>query len=365
MNTEAANKMTRARASLILDQPFFGMLALRLHLVEDEKIKTLATDGRRLKYNPKFINSIPIGQVKAECAHEVMHCVYDHMGRRNSRDPKKWNIACDHAINPDLKDAGFQLGEDWLLDMQYKGMSADHIYSLLPDPPPGDDSGPDDLQDGQADPAAPLTQEEKRDWKIATIQAANEAKKAGKMSDAMKQFIDELVTPKVDWRALLRQFIMQTSNADYAWTKPNKRMLSQGFYLPSLYSESMGEIAVFKDISGSIDAATTSAFSAEIKSIIEDMRPAKTHVLYVNTAVQKVEELEPDDFRELNNMVGGGTSFRPPFTNLEQRDIRPVCAIYLTDLEGDFPDHEPGYPVLWCTINDLVAPWGETVKIDI
>lgn len=361
MNIEAFNKLTRARTSLILDQPFFGMLALRLHLVEDESIKTLATNGRCIKYSPQFINELPISQVKGVVAHEVMHCVYDHMGRQNGREPKKWNVACDYAINPDLIDAGFELPLGGLNNPAFQGMSADHIYNLLPDVPPDDDSGPDDIEDNGNDP---LTQEEKRDWKIATIQAANAAKAAGKLSNALKQFIDELVTPKVDWKTLLRQFIQQTSNADYSWQKPNKRMLSQGFYLPSLFSESMGEIAVFKDISGSIDTATTSAFSAEIKAIIEDLRPAKTHVLYVDTMVQKQEAFEPDNFDKLGNFMGGGTDFRPPFVKLEQQGIEPLCAIYLTDLEGPFGE-EPPYPVLWCTINDLEAPWGETVRIDV
>jgi predicted metal-dependent peptidase len=361
MNQDAARKITRARSKLIFDHPFFGVLALRLHLVEDEKVNTLATDGRRIRYNPKFITDITIGETVGVVCHEVMHCVLNHMGRLNGREPRKWNMACDYAINPDLIDAGFELPQGGLNNPAYQGMSAEHIYSLLPDAP-DDGSAPDDLDNGQSDQ---LTPEEEREWKIATVQAANEAKKAGKLSKAMEQFIDDLVTPKVDWKNLLRQFVTQVSNADYSWQRPNRRMLVHGLIMPGLYSESMGEIAVFKDISGSIDHATTAAFSAEIKSIIEDLRPEKTHVLYVNSEVVKSEEYEPEDFKELNNMVGGGTDFRPPFAMLEEKGIEPKCAIYLTDLEGPFPEVEAPYPVLWCTINNLTAPWGETVRIEV
>jgi Uncharacterized protein conserved in bacteria len=361
MNQAAKDTLIRARAGLILDHPFLGSLALRLPLVEKEDIPTLATDGRVMYYNPTFINSIPVAQVKAECAHEVMHCVLDHMGRRGAKDPTKWNHACDHAINPDLKDLGFQLGDDWLLDVAFKGMSADHIYSLIPDPPPGSGKR-DDIMDGKADPLTPL---EKREWKIATVQAANAAKAMGKLPAGLEKFMDELTKPQVDWKAILRRFVTQRDDADYSWARPNRRMLAHDLYLPSLYSEKMGKLGVFKDISGSIDAPISNAFGGEIKALVEDLRPEETHVLYVNAEVAKYDMFLPDDFQKLDSIGGGGTDFRPPFIYLKQRHIEPVCAIYLTDLEGTFPAEPPPYPVLWCTINDHVAPWGETVKIEI
>jgi predicted metal-dependent peptidase len=359
MNAEAKAKMTRARASLILDQPFFGTLALRLHMSESDQHKTMATDGRRLIYNPKWVNSLPIGEVKGVVAHEVMHVVYNHPGRRGAREPGRWNRACDYAINTTLIDAGFELPKGGCIDAQYKGMTADQIYNMLP---PGDkDDDPDDLMDGEAEPLSP---EEVRDWKVAVIQAASEAKKAGQLSNGLSRLIDDIVEPKADWRALLRQFVTERSNADYDWSRPNKRMLSLGFCLPSLYSERCGTIAVFKDISCSIDKETSAAFSAEIRAICEDIRPEHLLVLYVDTEIQKIEEFADGEFTELDNFIGGGTDFRPPFKYVEEHDISPVCAIYLTDLEGPFPSEAP-YPVLWCTINELVAPFGDTVTIDI
>ena len=138
-----------------------------------------------------------------------------------------------------------------------------------------------------------------------------------------------------------------------------------GFCLPTLHSERTGVIAVFKDISCSIDTPISMAFSAEIKAICEDLMPEELVVLYVDTEVQKVERFEENMFTKLDNMIGGGTDFRPPFDYIEKHGIEPLCAIYLTDLEGPFPQNPPPYPTLWCTINDLVAPWGETVEIDV
>jgi predicted metal-dependent peptidase len=370
LDAQALKKMTRARASLILDQPFFGTLALRLHMIENVEVKELKTNGRYVMYNPAYVNDTDINQIKGYMAKEVLHCVYNHPGRIASRKVTKWNKACDYVVSPVLIEAGFQLTPHALHNPAFDGMSAEHIYTLLeddPDDPNGDNPGENDPSDLEPEPNEPaLTPQEVRDWKIATTQAANEAKKAGQLSAGLQKLIDEELAPKVDWRALLREFVTtKVQGGDYDWTRPNKRMMSMGFCLPTLHTEKTGTIAVFKDISCSIDAPISMAFSAEIKAICEDLQPEALHVLYVDTEVQKVEQFDHETFVELDNVIGGGTDFRPPFTYVEKHGIEPLCAIYLTDLEGPFPASEPDYPVLWCTINDLVAPWGDTVKIDV
>ena len=99
----AAEKITKARAGLVLDLPFFGSLALRLKCKPDETCQTAWTDGQSIGYNPEFIDPLPLDQVKGLLAHEVMHLACSHHTRRGNRDPKKWNIAGDFAINQDRK----------------------------------------------------------------------------------------------------------------------------------------------------------------------------------------------------------------------------------------------------------------------
>lgn len=382
-NKAVLDKLTRARAGLILDQPFFGSLALRLLLVEMPDgmrqdfvtrgmTPTLAVDGRRVFYAPEYVDRLSLALVKSALAHEVGHCVFDHTSRRGARNRDNWNIAGDYVINQMIKDSGFEIGEGWLLNDAYKGMTADHIYSMLPPPNPngggtGTGNGKPlcDIMDGDSPDSPPLTPDEQRDWKIATIQAANAAKMDGKLPGPLEQFIDNLVNPKVDWRSMLRRFLTDRSNNDYSWMRPNRRMLSQGFYLPSLYSEKMGAIALFKDISASIDDEVQDAFNAEMRAIMQDVQPEEIHSLYIDTGVQRADRFSDANEVKFENVHGGGTDFRPPFNYLNENDIHPRCAIYLTDLEGPFPEQEPDYPVLWVTINDHVAPWGETIKIDL
>lgn len=366
MNQEVKDQLTRARTQLILDHPFFGQLALRLPLIEcaPPRTKTASVDGKNIRYNPAFIDKMPAAQRKTLLAHEVMHCVFDHMGRRQNRNPKKFNIAGDYVINLVLTDSGFEPIEGWCYNKAYAGMSTDEVYNLLPDPPDDDNEGDqplDDCQDG--DPADQA--ETGTDWKIATVQAANQVRAEGKLPAALKRFVEELTTPKVDWRAMLRRFITETSKDDYSWQRPNRRFLEQGFYLPTLYSETMGEVVVAIDTSGSIDQATFNAFGSEIKSIVQNTRPSKTHVIYCDAAVNHVDEFGPNDDLKFDMHGGGGTDFRPPFAYVAEHSITPVCFLYLTDMYGSFPDVPPEYPVMWCATTDRVGPFGETVRIDV
>ncbi len=226
---EIAEQLTRARTGLILDQPFFGRLAMMLHLVEDDSVPTLAVDGKSIFYNPEFVGKHDADQVKTMLAHEVMHCVYDHRNRRDERNPRTWNQAGDYVINLVLVDSGFAPITGWLYSTAYADMSTDEVYNMLPPPDENDGKDPmDEVLDGSPDDALNSA----TDWKVATIQAANTAKEFGKMPASLARLVEELTTPKVDWRALLRNFITERSKDDYSWMRPNRRFQSMGIMLP-------------------------------------------------------------------------------------------------------------------------------------
>jgi predicted metal-dependent peptidase len=368
-NQKAADQLIRARTALILDQPFFGSLALRLPLVENLSIKTLAVDGKNIFYNPEFVLSMSHKVTMSAVAHEVMHCVLDHLARRDGRDPKKWNHAGDYALNQILEDVQFEIPKEWLRADGYKGMSADEIYKMLPDMP--DDQGGagapggslDEMLPGEPDPAAQtqMTQE----WKVATIQAANAAKAMGKLPSDLQRFVEGLTASKVDWRAELRRFVSERSKADYSWSRPNRTMLHYGVYMPSLYSESMGDIIIGVDTSGSISDDVLAAFSAEVNAIAAEVLPATIHVVYCDAQVNHVDVFQRHDQVKLTPHGGGGTRFSPVFDYVAEQNLRPVCLVYLTDLFGETNFPEPEYPTLWTCISNEVAPWGTTVKLEL
>lgn len=361
INQEVKDQLTRARTQLILDHSFFGQLALRLTLVERTDIPTAAVDGKHIFYSPEFMAGHSGAQTKTIIAHEVMHCVFDHIGRRQDRNPRKWNQAGDYVINLALVDAGFEPVKGWLLNTAYAGMSADEVYNLLPDADDEDGKDPlDECMDGDKD----QTETDATDWKIATIQAANAARAEGKLPASLSRFVEELTATKLDWRAMLRRFITETSKDDYTWSRPNRRFIEQGFFLPTLYSESMGEIVVAIDTSGSISQQTLNVFGGEIKAIVQGSRPNKVHVVYCDAAVNHVDEFGPNDDLQFNMHGGGGTAFKPVFDYVAEKGIKPVCLVYLTDLYGDATFAPPDYPVMWGCISSTVAPWGETIPVE-
>jgi len=363
MNAKARDLLTTARTSLLLDHFFFGRLSLYLEFVEEPECKTLAVDGKHIFYNPEFVLTLSKDLIKSALVHEVMHCVFTHMSRRGSRQPRKWNIAGDYAINDIIKNAGFMLDKKWLHSPAYVNMSAEHIYDLLPDDDGNGKESQDEIRDAAPSEAGQL--DAAIDWQIATSQAAQAAKAQGNLPKGLERIVGDLTAARVPWREVLQRFITQISKDDYTWSRPNKKFLQQGFFMPSLYSESMGEIAVVIDTSGSIDQPTLDAFGSEIKAIVAQTRPCNTIVMYCDAAVNHVDEYAPGDDLKFIAHGGGGTDFRPPFELMAKRDKPPVALVYLTDMYGPFPKQEPDYPVMWCATSDRIGPFGETLKIEV
>lgn len=365
MNLAARDHLIRARTALYIDHPFYGVLALRLTMVEDTSVKTLCVNYTQIRYNPDFVMTLPDNLAKSAVAHEIGHIFWDHLDRCGARHPRKWNAAGDYVINAGLKEDGMEVGKTWLYNRGFAGMSADEIYTLLPDEPDDGQGGWGELDamepSGNPDEAA----ENKLDFQIAAIGAAKIAEKQGKLPARLKRLVDSLVDNKVDWRARLRQFVTEVSDADYDWSHPQRRMLPFGYILPSLYSEAMGLVVNALDTSGSISDFVLQAFGAEILAIRDAVSPEGLVNIYCDAAVAHVDTYDQFEPITFEGHGGGGTDFRPPFAYVEQYAIKPACFIYLTDGLGPFPATPPPYPVLWVMTTDVVPPWGEHVRIEV
>ena len=83
LDRDVREKLITARVGLLLRASFFGNLATRLKLVNaDEWCPTAATDGRNFYYNSRFVDMLKPKEIEFLFGHEVLHCVYDHFGRR-------------------------------------------------------------------------------------------------------------------------------------------------------------------------------------------------------------------------------------------------------------------------------------------
>jgi len=399
MKTEmsASLRIEKARTALVLDHPFFGSLLFRLKDRPSSAVKTMATDGVWLLWNPEFVETLNATTLAGTLAHEVMHPALRHHLRRSGREPKRWNIACDYAINPLLIDAGLKLPEGVLVDDRFRGMSAEQIYNLLDseaDSGEGD-NGKDQSgapgggtnrapgSDESGDPGAPEADggigqvldapepgddspslaEQAREWEVAVNQAVTVARQAGKLPAGVDRTMEGAAEAAVDWRELLRRLWSETIAADYSWMRPNRRHLWTGLYLPGVVREGMGEVAIAVDCSGSISARQLRLFEAEARSILEGQRPERVDVLYFDAVVHKVETYKAGERIALNPVGGGGTAFESCFEWLDERGIRPQTMIFLTDLYGSFPSSAPSYPVLWASTGRHEAPFGEVIPM--
>jgi len=374
--SKASDKMSKARAGLILDQPFFGSLALRLTLVEDAtKNPTACTDGKRIRYNPEFIEGLSLDETKGLICHEVMHCSNQHHTRRDSREMRKWNEACDYAINELIVGCGLALPRGGLIDtVQYHDMSAEQVYSRLPDSDQGDGKGDDPggcggVEDATADdgssPSESDVSQSAQDWKIAVAQAAQQAKAMGSLPASLDRLVKDLLEPVLNWKELLRRFVDSNASNDYAWFPPNRRYLHMGVILPSLRSQELKNVTLVMDTSGSITPDDLKAFGAEVRALVEDYGASST-VIYCDDHVNNVERFEAGDAVELNPSGGGGTDFRPPFEHVDQSGESPACLIYQTDGECNRFPPAPAFPVLWVLTRknvNFVPPFGETIML--
>ena len=368
----AGNKLSKAKTQLLLGEPFFASIAMGMDYVADTSIKTANTNGKRVAYNPDFVEQHDLDEVAFTLAHEVMHVSQMHHLRQGHRDGKKWNKACDYAINPILQDCGFKVIEGALLDDQYKNMSAEQIYNMLPDEPEEEGGGEGDGDPGgcggvepppDAKSQADKTIEEDNVREMVD-QAMNNARKQGKLPAWLERVIQLGAQPKVDWKEVLARFLSDIVHNDYSFSKPNSRYLHTGFYLPALENEEVGDIIMIVDTSGSINEELLDKFGVEMQEVCNSFGKG-FKVIYVDAKVQGTQDIEPDGPVQLHAHGGGGTDFRPGFEWLDEQGITPKALVYFTDgICWDFPE-TPDYEVLWALYgtHDFQPPFGEVVNI--
>ena len=360
---------TRARSSLLLKQPFFGTLCLRLGAEFTEDIPTAGTNGEKLLINPTFFLKCTAEQRVGLLAHEVMHCVYMHVLRLGERDPFLWNVAGDYVINLVVTDAGMILPEGGLLDEKYRDMTADEIYTTLQQNGGAEAlSGLSDFDGTCVQPNPSLTDsgaqsKHEANMRVAVQQAAESAKAQGKLPGSLSKLVDDLVAPQVNWKQKLARFLRSNNKSDYSWQKPNRRFIGQGLYLPSMYAPSIEEIGVITDTSGSRTDEELNQDLSEISAMLIDANVDNVHFMQADTEVTAEETFTRESLPLKVTMQGrGGTRFGPAIAEMANKHPNISCLIYLTDLEANDFGTEPHFPVVWVSNYSTEAPYGEIIK---
>jgi len=387
-------KLITARIGLLLRHPFFGNLATRLKLVDaTEWCGTLATDGRHFYYNNDFVNKLTPKQAEFGFAHEVLHNVFDHMGRRDFRDPQLSNIAADYAVNQICKDERIGEVPDWIKiyqDNKYRGKSYEEIYEdlyekaekidvgslgeLLDEHLDGDGDGDgegdqDGDQDGGGKGRPKLTAEEKKaikdEIKEAMVAAA-QAAGAGKVPAGVARMIQQFTEPKMDWRQMLRMNIQSIVKSNFSFQRPNRKSQHCGAVLPGMMNEETIDVSVAIDMSGSISDKMARDFLSEVKGIMDEYVDFKLDLWTFDTRVYGYQRFTGDTADEIMSYEckgGGGTDFDVNYDFMKDEGIEPKRFIMFTDGYpcGSWGDENYCESLFIIHGNEsIVAPFGQT-----
>lgn len=404
MTTDVDTKLSAARTRLILDKPFLGALVLRLPMIaaDPKWCKTTATDARAFYYNAEYVEGLNLDQAQFMLAHEALHCALSHFARREHRKKHRWDLACDLAINPLLIKDGLKPPPGALYLDQFEGLTAEEIYPSIADMEDEtetldqhlydneDSQGKRDAGQGgsspqrtgegrgaeaEADPdrggapqPKPLSDSEREQlsvqWRQRLAGAAQQALQAGKLGGGLARLVDHLLQPQLPWRMLLAKYMTAISRDDYNYSRPSRREGTA--ILPSLRSSQV-DLVVVLDTSGSISADEIREFMSEVDAIKGQVRARITlHACDAELAKDGPWEFEPwEEFKLPRDFTGGGgTRFTPVFDWIAGRDRQPDLLLYFTDAQGEFPEREPLYPVLWLVKGKTKTPWGQRVQLN-
>jgi predicted metal-dependent peptidase len=392
VDAEVREQLITARVGLLLRASFFGNLATRLKLTNaDEWCPTAATDGRNFYYNSRFIKMLKPKEIEFLFGHEVLHCVYDHFGRRGSRDPQLFNIANDYCVNADLKKHGvgeFITSVPCLYDRKYEGMSSEEIYDILYENAEKidissllrqlldehlDGEGDGDSKDGEGKGRPQLSEAEKqaiRDEIKEAVLAAAQTAGAGNLPAGVKRIIQELTEPKMNWRELLRMQLESTIKSDYTWMRASRKGWHMDAVMPGMQLEPMIDIAVAIDTSGSIGEAMLKDFLGEIQGIMDSFPAYKIHVFCFDTEVHAPAVYTSDNLDSITEYEpagGGGTDFDAIYNYLKAEEIEPKRLVVFTDGYpfGSWGD-EQYTDTVWILhgTTTIVPPWGQFAYYD-
>ena len=394
IDREVREILITARVGLLLKASFFGNMATRLTLVNaDEWCPTAATDGRNFYYNSRFIKMLRPKEVEFLFGHEVLHCVYDHFGRRGDRDPQLWNIADDFCVNGDLKKHNvgeFITSVPCLYDKKYEGMSAEEVYDILyknadkidigslldkliDEHLDGEGDGDSDGKDGKGRPK--LSEEDRRQIKDEIKEAmlsavAADAEGAGNLPAGVQRIIRDLTEPQMNWRELLRMQLESTIKSDYTWLRASRKGWHMDAVMPGMKLDPMIDIALFIDASGSMGEDMLKDILSETAGIMESFPAYRIHVASFDTEVYNPQQYDSENLEDITEYQikgGGGTDFECVFNYLKENDIEPKRLVVFTDGYpfGSWGD-ENYADTVWILhgTTTIEPPWGQHAYYD-
>lgn len=373
---EVQRKVSKAKALLILDHPFFGTAVSRRPIQYGDEVPTAGMSATgQIMLNPEWVEPLTVKEIMFLLAHEAMHYMLSHALRRQHRDHRAWNVACDKVINDTLIDARVGTFIDGGVTLEDARFGASEQFYDENDDDMGDGGIGEDVGDIVDENGQPLddatVQQLQTQAKIEAIQNAKLAKQTGKLPESIERLVEEMINVVTPWHEKLERYMSAKIRDGYSWNRPNRRFVGQGMYLPGYdYVPRMGEVVIAVDTSGSLNSQELALFQGHINRIVDTCTPEKITVLYCDYAIGGTTEYTPDDLPiVLKPVGGGGTSFKPVFKWLDSYDGDVECLIYFTDGWGDQDELDQlsitgKIDTVWLTTDKEDFPFGEVITFN-
>lgn len=377
---EADEAFRKAKIGLMSkkDSTFFTTLFFNLEHQWDWTVPQAQTNGMTIKYNPEYFLSLDKDQRLSLLLEETLHTAFLHMERMSERDPDRWQKAADHVVRNVLNERGYSLPPDWEFDKAYCGKSTEEVFrmmpvnepppnnkqrDLVPPPPPQGGSGDQNQNQGSGGGQAAADQGLRAKVEDLLVQASQAAKMAGDSAGSVpgefQLFLDQLLNPKLPWHQILRRWFMAQAKTDFTYRKPNKRFYPK-YYLPSMLSESLVDVMIGVDISGSVSDEDFNQFRSETHQIMKVLKPKNIRFVQFDTKIQHDDNIR--SLRDLTKLEFHGRGGTDPTPLIElAKEVKPKVLLVFTDGEfwGDIPEYNGN--LVWLIHNNerFEAPNGK------
>ena len=417
VEAKARSVIRETKNMLAMRCPFFSILLSGMEFQMTFAVPNFATNAKTVRYNPFFILGIPveleneyrdhitelytnqakhmepsfainngsdmalsvISAIDATVSnsrkkptsmelvfilcHLMLHCLFGHNARKSNRETLRWSMATDFVVNGILvNDKIGAKPHDAPHDDSFDGLTVEEVYERIQLSDDGAKFSPFDTHEGE------VSDDDLNQFKE---RAQRCAKSAGNTPASLKQFIENISKPKIEWGPYLIKRFKSLLKRDMSFVRPSRRTRSSTSRakLPGYMPEQKIDICIAIDMSGSTGGIRDNFFG-EIYGMLSQHPSYRAKLLCFDTEVYSVvdfEDVDPDKLLSEYNAVGdGGTDFMCVWDYLKQQEHKPHQLVLLTD---GYPCGEWGDPEYTDAIFVVVgskekAPFGTTLWYD-
>lgn len=383
-----------------------------------EGIPTAYTDGENKRYGKEFMATLSDAEARAVVLHENLHVALLHIHRHKDlmkEDHVLANVSMDIVVNNIIDSIKGQhqsqplckLPESAIIDHKFDGWAVREIYNELQKQNPqrkqkgsGGGGGSCESDDGDETNGSGQGEVININGRQVTVQDSDEhdmtgaegkdvkelkefeekvgralregSMLAGRLGANIPREISQSLEIPINWKDEFRDFVTNNVRGkdELTWRRFNRNLLANDILAPSEDTETLTEVCVGIDTSGSIGTEELGAFAYQLQMICDVCKPDTVRILWWDTEVHGEQVFAGDspNIKDiLKPMGGGGTMVSCVSDYLKDKKYTPDCLVIFTDgYVEDKPRWETGFDTLWLVTENrnFKPPKGKLVKFN-